>query len=189
MPRLKKLASRLWTKKAASALQVADGEAALQVAAAAASSKYSPDDHPNIIEWLETSEASGSKNVGMHEVPLQKTRGDFENRFRRSWNGFLPALGIPDGSIDIKFDQLRTVDILGPVEPRDRNDSGLSVFGDFTRPPGAKRRHPAEATDSSDASMMWELSEQWETREGMMKDLIEEHAESCRECWHEGCWA
>jgi len=181
MSRLRKIASRLWTKKAAG------DEAALQ--AAAALTKYNPDKHPHIIEWLVASESSGSKNVGMHEVPPQQPRREFENQFRRSWNGFLPALGIPDGSIDIKFDQLRTVDNLGPVEPRDRNDSGLSLFKDFTRPPGAKRRHPAEATDSSDASMMWELSEQWETREGMMRDLIEEHAKSCRECWHEDCWA
>ena len=191
MSRLKKIASRLWTKKAASTSQAAQEAALLAAAAAAAAlAKYNPDNHPDIIAWLETSESSGSKNVGMHQVPLQtEPSRDFEGQFRRSWNGFLPALGCPDGSMDIAFDQLRTVDILGPVEPRDRNDSGLSLFEDFTRPPGAARKHPADGTDCGDAGMMWELSERWETREGMMRDLIEEHAASCRKCWHETCWA
>jgi hypothetical protein len=121
----------------------------------------------------------------VHEVPLQESRRQYEEQFRGSWNGFLPAVEILEGLIDVDFDQLRTVDILGPVGFRDRNDSGLSVVEDFTRPP---RRHPAEAVDINEAGIL-KLSEKWETREGCLKDLIEEHAETCRECCHEVCWA
>ena len=185
MSRLKKLPSRLRTKKAALVSQRCD-EATRQ--AAAALKAYKPDDHPDIIQWLETFEISddnpGSKPVGMHEVPLQEPRSHSEEHFRRSWNGFLPAVEYPEGSIDIKFDQLRTVDILGPVESRDRNDSGLSLVEDFTRPP---RKHPAEATDVNEAGIL-ELSEKWESLEGKLRDLVEEHAERCRKCWCEECW-
>jgi len=76
------------------------------------------------------------------------------------------------------------VDILGPVEFRDRNDSGLSLVEDFTRPP---RKHPAEATDVNEAGIL-ELSEKWESLEGKLRDLVEEHAERCRKCWCEECW-
>lgn len=184
MARLKRFASRLWAKTPISTANSPD-EAAL----AAALSEYKPDNHPNIIEWLELSLSSntnpGSRPVGMHEVPLQAPRSQSEEQFRKSWNGFLPAVEGPDGYIDVNFDQLRTVDILGPVEFRDRNDSGLSLVEDFTRPP---RRHPAEAVGVEEAGIL-ELSDQWETREGCLRDLIKEHAERCRECWHEDCWA
>jgi hypothetical protein len=185
MSRLKKLPSQLWTKKVASKAN-AHNEATLR--AAAALEAYKPDDHPDIIEWLETFETSdnnpGFKPVGMHEVPLQEPRSHSEEHFRRSWNGFLPAVEYPEGSIDIKFDQLRTVDILGPIEPRDRNDSGVSLVADFTRPP---RKYSAEATDANEAGILG-LSVQWETLEGKLRDLVEEHAERCRKCWCEECW-
>jgi hypothetical protein len=121
----------------------------------------------------------------MHEVPFQESRRQPEEQFRRSWNGFLPAVEALDGLLDIRFDQLRTVDILRPVDTQARHDSGLSLVEDFTRPP---TKHPAEVTDVNEAGIR-ELSEMWKTREGCLRDLIEEHAEICRKCWHEDCWA
>lgn len=184
MARLKTFASRLWAKTS-----TCTANSPNEATPAAALTEYNPDEHPNIIEWLEISLSSttnpGSKPVGMHEVPFQGHSCHFEEQFRRSWNGFLPAVEALDGLIDVKFDQLRTVDILGPVEFRDRNDSGLSLAEDFTRPP---RKHPAESSDVDEAGTR-QLSDQWETREGCLKDLIQEHAESCRKCWHESCWA
>lgn len=180
MARLKKFASRLWAKTPTSLANSPD-----EARPAAALTEYKPDDHPNIIECLGEDYNLGSKPAGMHEVPPQGSRQQSEEQFRRSWNGFLPAVEAVDGLIDVKFDQLRTVDILGPVEFRDRNDSGLSLVEDFTRPP---RKHPAEAVDFNGAGIL-KLSEMWETREGCLRDLIEEHAERCRACCHECCWA
>ena len=178
--------SRIWTAKAATAAPQLRDEATCQ--AAAALTQYNSDDYPDIIEWLETFGTSddnlGSKPVGIHEVPLQEPRHRSEEHFRRSWNSFLPAVEPPNGSINIKFDQLRTVDILGPIESRDRNDSGVSLVEDFTRPP---RKHPAEANDVDEAGIL-ELSEKWETLEGKLSDLVEEHAERCRKCCCEECW-
>jgi hypothetical protein len=126
MARLKTFASRLWAKTPNSTAKSPD-----EATSAAALTEYKPDNHPNIIEWLEISFSSisnhGSKPVGMHEVPIQLFRRQSEERFRRSWNGFLPAIESHDGSIDVRFDQLRTVDILGPVVYWDRDDSGLSL--------------------------------------------------------------
>lgn len=185
MARLKRFASRIWAKTS-----TATANSPNEATPLADLTEYNPDEHPNVIEWLEFSLSSttnpGSKPVGMHEVPLQGHICQYEEQFRRSWNGLLPAVEALDGLIDIKFDRLRTVDILGPVEFRDRNDSGLSLVEDFTRPPAA-RKHPAEATGASESGIL-ELSGQWETREGCLRDLIEEHAERCRKCWHE-CWA
>jgi hypothetical protein len=187
MSRLKKHVSRIWKKKEASTVQLSD-EAALQVANAL--TQYIPGNHPSIIEWLKSSEVSdnhiGYGNVGIQEVPLKRPRQQSEEQFRRSWNSQRLDVEIPEALIDIKFDQLRTVDILAPAEFRDRNDSGLSLFEDFTRPPSAARKHPAEATDRNGVGI-WELSDQWETLEGRLRDLVEEHAASCRKCWHE-CW-
>ena len=186
MSRLKKHVSRLWKKKQTSASHTPN-EASIQ--AAAAFNAYNPDNHPSVVEWLETSETSAtiliSNNIGMQEVPIAQPSRQSEAQFRQSWNSHGLDVEIPEAVINVKFDQLRTVDILGPVEFRERNDSGLSLVEDFTRPP---RRHPSEAIDVNEAGIL-ELSEMWKTREGCLRDLIEEHAESCRKCWHESCWA
>lgn len=186
MSRLKKQVPRLWKRKKASAPQSPD-EAILQ--AEVALTEYKPDDHPDIIEWLERPDACdsypGLGTVGMQKVPLKRPGRGSQEEFRRSWNSHGLDVEIPEGSIDVKFDQLRTVDILDPVERRERNDSGVSLVEDFTRPP---KKHPAEAVDIIEAGIL-ELGETWESREGRLRDLIEEHAENCRECWHEACWA
>ena len=179
MSRLKKHVSRLWKKKQTSASHTTD-EASIK--AAASFNTYNPDDHPNVIGWLECPEEPDT-NLGMQEVPLKQPKRQSEERFRQSWNSHGLDVEIPEALIDVKFDQLRTADILGPVEFRERNDSGLSLVEDFTRPP---IRHPSEATGSKEAAI-WRLSDQWETRNGRLRDLIDEHAASCRKCWHE-CW-
>lgn len=178
MSRLKKHVSRLWKKKQTSASHTPD-EASIQ--AAAAFNAYNPDNHPSVVEWLETSETSAtiliSNNIGMQEVPIAQPSRQSEAQFRQSWNSHGLDVEIPEAVIDVKFDQLRTVDILGPVEFRERNDSGLSLVEHFTRP----RKRPSEATDVNEAAI-WRLSDQWETRKGRLRDLVDEHAESCWKC-------
>ena len=189
MSRLKNLIAQFSEKKAAApAAQQIDEAAvvALRTAAALTEYIYKPDNHLNVTTWLETSKAFdmtlGSENLVMQEVPLQGPRRQSEEQFRGSWNSHRLDVEIPEAVIDVGFDQLWAEGALGAVaEPLYRNDSALSLHEDFTRPNDAWKSDVNKAR-------IWELSAQWETHEGMLRDMVDEHTASCRKCWHEDCW-
>jgi len=159
-------------------------------AAAAALTKYRPERYPSVIQWLECPKASGSRlgphNADIEEVPQQGPRRQSEEEFRRSWNGFVRNPEIAEAATDDRFDQLRTTYPLDETESADRNDSGLVLVDDSMQPEVAPDGE-AKPTEIDEAELL-AMTAKWQTRNGRLRDLIEEHAASCRKCRHEACW-
>jgi hypothetical protein len=180
--------SRISRKKADIVASQTYDDATLE--AAAALTRFRPDSHPSIIKWLEHHRASdgglNSENIDLEEVPLQGPRRHSEEVFRRSWNGFLQDPGLAEAAVDVRFDQLRITYLLGGVEASNRNDSGSDLV-DGSMQPDAAANGKVEPTDIEEAELL-ELTDRWETRNGRLKDLIEEHAATCRKLGHESCW-